>query len=240
MTKYKLNIKAQSFEFYEIKKVREKAKALIELGVWLIETDAIEEKIAPIKIEDNEEEEVEEKKEVVKQKRKRRTKEEMASDGEQTKEKSLIGKRKVGKYPEEMKVFIRENMEENSNKELCEMINQQWDVEITKMRLASYMKYNDLRRETGNNQFRHHEKIEEKEKMVPKKPIKDPFDLTINGEKVPLEIMQYVKERKDWEDHIKLRDEIIMMFEKNYNSGELRSMQSQFKEKKLVKRFEEN
>ncbi len=60
------------------------------------------------------------------------------------------GKPKRGwkkKYPDEMKECIREHMNSHKNEELCKLINEEWDVDMTKTKLAAYMTYNKLKRD---------------------------------------------------------------------------------------------
>jgi len=49
-------------------------------------------------------------------------------------------------YPKEMYKFIKDNMEENGNIELCKKIEEELGLEIIPTQLASYMTYNKLKR----------------------------------------------------------------------------------------------
>ncbi len=42
MKKYRLTIKSQKFEYENTQEVIQKARSLMEVGIWLIETDSIE------------------------------------------------------------------------------------------------------------------------------------------------------------------------------------------------------
>ena len=57
-----------------------------------------------------------------------------------------IDRRKISKYPDEMKGFIKEHMETNSNQQLCDLINEKWNINIDKIKLNSYRTYNKLKR----------------------------------------------------------------------------------------------
>ncbi len=100
-------------------------------------------------------------------KRKRRTNAEMIADGEQVKEKRVPDKRTQGKYPKEMKEFIEEHMDTNSNSELCELINKKWDCGMTLIRLNSYMSYKKIKRDHPTK-FRDYSQTKKPEKAGPK------------------------------------------------------------------------
>ena len=56
---------------------------------------------------------------------------------------------------------------------------------------------------------------------------RDPFDLTLNGEKIPRDVLEFVKNNKKLEPVV-LRDELIIHFEKNYKMTEIKMIQSNF------------
>ncbi len=78
--------------------------------------------------------------------------------------------RTIGKYPPEMKEFIRSRMETTSNQNLTDLINEEFDLEITMDQVKNYMKYNKLRREKIIRSPRiSKEEIEKKKIEKPKK-----------------------------------------------------------------------
>lgn len=98
-------------------------------------------------------------------KRKRRTKTEMHAvrNRDQTKKKGSK------KYPDEMKEFIKSRMETTSNQDLIDLINEEFDLEITMTQVKNYMKYNKLRRvNIIRTSRRKKEEIEEEKKKIGK------------------------------------------------------------------------
>ena len=55
-------------------------------------------------------------------------------------------KTKQQKYPDEMAGFVERHMNTNSNQQLCDLINEKYDVGIIPQRLAPYMNYKKLKR----------------------------------------------------------------------------------------------
>ena len=74
-------------------------------------------------------------------KRKRSTKAEM----EAKKPEELHKTR--SKYPEEMLTLVKENMPIKSNQEICDIINERWDLSMTKDRLKNFFQAHKLKRE---------------------------------------------------------------------------------------------
>jgi len=142
--------------------------------------------------------------------------------------KKLAPKKPNQKYPDEMKEFVERNMLQCKNLGLSEMINEKFDVGINPERLASYMKYNNLRRYVKGEK----RPVKKKLKTNSENPKKDPYDLTINGNKIPIEVLKFIEENKDTEVNENFRDEIIELFGFNYKLVEVRSMMNQFKKKK--------
>lgn len=138
----------------------------------------------------------------------------------------VVTKQRKSKYPNEMKGFIEKHMNQNSNQKLCDMINEKWDVEITVAKLAAFISHNKLKRE-----------IKVKKNLdgqnTGKKKENNPYNLIVNGEKVPEEIMKYV-EGNVYANDLTLRDEIIELYEINYNPSIIKMMQNQFKEKENI------
>ncbi len=100
----------------------------------------------------------------------RTPKAEMIADGEHVKKKGVLDMRTKGKYPKEMKEFIRSRMETTSNQNLTDLINEEFDLEITMDQVKNYMKYNKLRREKRIRSPRiSKEEIEKKKIEKPKK-----------------------------------------------------------------------
>lgn len=157
MIKYKLLIRLSEYTFGNVEDLKRKVREIMEVGIWAIETRLVNEDEAPEEEEKSEPEEPpktklkakksDAKKDLNRPKRKRRTKEEMdvVRKGEHIKEQGVPNKRT--KYPKEMKEFIEGHMETNTNQEICDLINEKWDVDIILMRLNSYMIYNKLKRE---------------------------------------------------------------------------------------------
>ena len=83
-------------------------------------------------------------------KRFRRTNAEIAADKEIKQPKSVQKiKKKAGrsiKYPEEMRGFIERHMETTPNRTLYKLLNEKFEVDISKDKLKSYMRYNGLKR----------------------------------------------------------------------------------------------
>ena len=86
-------------------------------------------------------------------KRFRRTKAEMKAENKPEKLKGWAKyhadkkkKTKQQKYPDEMAGFVERHMNTNSNKQLCDLINEKYDVGIIPQRLAPYMNYKKLKR----------------------------------------------------------------------------------------------
>ncbi len=141
--KYSVKIN-QTSHFDSQKEARDFILALVELKIIFLEVHEkeVEEEIAPIvrkKLLEKAE---------IKPKKKRRNKAEM---NEVRKTDEVVVKKKVGdgrkKYPEGMGDLILENMETTLNQDLCDMINEKWDVDINKDRLKDYMKNHNLKRE---------------------------------------------------------------------------------------------
>ena len=84
-----------------------------------------------------------------KKKRKRRTKEEMDvfKKSEQTKEKSVPELRTKGVYPKEMKDFCERHMNQNSNQQLSELVNETFGLNTTPPKIGNYLWLRKLRRE---------------------------------------------------------------------------------------------
>ncbi len=94
-------------------------------------------------------------------KRFRRTKKEMIADrgyrpemdpkikDMTRKENKKVAKKKLGgpsKYPAAMENFVRKNVNSYSNKELCGVVNEKWDLKINVPQLANYMFMRGLKR----------------------------------------------------------------------------------------------
>ncbi len=125
------------------------------------------------------------------------------------------------KWPEELKSFVEEKINELKNPKLVIAINEEFDLDMTAQQFRSYKIYNNIQRNYN---------VKPEKKKI-EKPKIDSMDLTINGEKVPIEIMEYVKKYKN-KDPLLLRDEIIELFSQNYGNPIIKTMQNQFKEKK--------
>lgn len=50
------------------------------------------------------------------------------------------------KYPDKLKAFVERHMNQNTNIQLSNLINEKFDCDITPMKLSSFMNYNQLRR----------------------------------------------------------------------------------------------
>lgn len=197
-----------------------------------------------------------------------------------------VSKPRESKFPDGMREFIEENMQENKNPVLCERINEKFNIEITIEQVKSFMRVRGIKRtkkgtqeeieeslvkdneletastesicqncdeseenctceESGTASTESYceeceeteenctceesgEEVEEGSSIPEPKPIeRDPLDLTINGEKVPRDVMEYISRRRK-QDPLQLRDELIIIFKTNYKMSELKSMQSQF------------
>ena len=103
-----------------------------------------------------------------------------------------------------MKGFVERHLNQNTNQQICDLINEKWDVEITKTRLAAYMAYKNLKR---------NKRIAEKRKAK-----SNPRN---EGKKDP--ISEFVANSKITDVYL-LRDEIIERFEKNISTAELKKM----------------
>ncbi len=190
MKKYKLKIKEQEFTFEDLDDFQNKIKNLMSHGVLLFETEIInddteEKPLIPEEYSELEEEEKpvpdkpyiggdsQEYVEPKKPKRNRRTKEEMVSDGEQSKEQGVLDKRTKSKYPDELKKFIEDHMETTTNPDLVDLINEEFDFEIKIETMKNYMQCNNLRRKNviRTPRRRKEEMKEDKseKKMGPKK-----------------------------------------------------------------------
>ena len=105
------------------------------------------------------------------------------------------------KYPDEMRGFIERHLNSNNNQQICDLINEKWDVEITKQKLAAYMAYKKLKRE---------------KKIVERKE-------NISNSKAKTSIEKFVEKSKIT-DPLLLRDAIIEKFEENCTMADLNRM----------------
>lgn len=55
-------------------------------------------------------------------------------------------KGKLKKYPDEMKSFIKREINNLTNSEIVDYINKKWKCDITPIRLASFVQYNRIKR----------------------------------------------------------------------------------------------
>jgi len=140
----------EEFEEIQIKIQEEAIEDFCGMMDWdeeEFEQNTIRYPIKVIKVEESEPEEADDVADDIvdekKPKRKRRTKAEMEEAGKVIPKKKIGGKRK---YPSKMEEFIEKHMENKSNLELCKLIEQEFDIEITCPRLASFMAYNNIRR----------------------------------------------------------------------------------------------
>ena len=157
------------------------------------------------------------------------------------------------KYPDEMRGFVERHLNQNNNQEICDLINEKWDVEITKERLAAYMAYNKLKRDKNKKLHPQLKRFEAEEKN--KYNGDGVFHLDHNGKYACTPRIDSNKNKlsKDWNvincgncknrfegetktpieefvanskitDPLLLRDAIIEKFEKNISVPEIKKM----------------
>ncbi len=136
MKKYKIKIRAQAFTFEDITEARRKVRSLLESEIWFLElseeddtSNDTENDIEEVIEEEKSEPEKKQKEVPGKPKRKRRTKAEMIAAGKQIKESGI---RKPGtylKYSDEVNEFIKENWQNNTDKELVVMIKEKFEID---------------------------------------------------------------------------------------------------------------
>lgn len=112
------------------------------------------------------------------------------------------------KFTDEVIDWIRENSSK-SNSELVKGIKEEFDTEVTESSVQQIMSKHQIIRRP------------------------DPYDIKLNGEQVDRKIINFIKERKDWEDTLKIRDEIIILYEKNFKLSEIKMIQRQFQPIKM-------
>lgn len=112
-------------------------------------------------------------------------------------------KKRIGKYPPEMKGFIERHMETNSNQALIGLINEKWDIGITMNNVKNYMKYNKLRRVNIIRTPRRTKEKIEGEKKVNKQ------------QRYPDEMEDFIKEYME----INSSRELVILINETYDVG---------------------
>lgn len=110
-----------------------------------------EQRIKPIIVDTDDPKQIKKlKKALKKEKRKRRTKEEMVSDGEHIKEQGVPDKRTKGnrgnRYPKELVAFVKKRVDELNNSDLCDEINEEFDLNINSQKVSKWMYSKGIKR----------------------------------------------------------------------------------------------
>lgn len=189
MKKYRLTIKEQCFEYDNSRDLINKARSILELGIWVIKTEGIEEDL-PKKIEEKEEFKVEPKKLIKAQKSLRNSKRERKS-----------------KYSHEMKEFIERHINQNSNKQLVKLVKGRFGLDFSVNKFTGYLQRNKLKRE---DPYFSRRKIK-RDIEVDKSPKKS------RNSKYSQEVVDYIKEHYYNIKRDKLIPQVNKMFGLNLN-----------------------
>lgn len=169
MIKYKIRINPQSFEFENLQEAQQKVNDLFGVGLWFFELSGVE--VTPEDPEEekefiieNEEEAPEPpktnlkakkrdaEKDLYRPKRKRRTKAEMdvVRKPEHIKEQGGLDKRTKGnrgrRFPKELVAFVKKRVDELNNSDLCDEINEEFDLNIVSQNLSKWMYSKGIKR----------------------------------------------------------------------------------------------
>ena len=154
-------------------------------------------------------------------------------------------KARKNKYPDEMIDFVKENIESNPNPQLVDLVNKEYNLKITIPKLAAWMSYKKIKRESRSKKyteqvmeflkenidnFSNREickelhmrfdieiKVGNLSQFLSKKGIKRDYQLDVDQE-----IIDFIKNSKTKDAHV-LRDDIIEKFEKNLPMDKIRS-----------------
>jgi len=273
---YKIELRAQSFEFESWEKARDKVRELLDAGLWFFTLDEIKEEkkeIAPIDSEKGIKQRDQAREKMLKKAKKEErlknsvqkikpimidpkikpgtpkkftpevdkyiithadvSNEDIANSlkrlfdvettpgsvgnrksilksAKPTKEK--VDMRTLSKYPDEMKEFVKSRMETTTNQDITDLINEKWDLGLTKDRLKSFMKYNKLKR-----------------KFIIRSPRRTSTELEKEGrpKKYTDEVLQFLKDNINKFKNKELREELEKRFNIKVTQSSLDSILSQ-------------